>query len=126
MTTLAIPSKKTLWTGRIISILVILFMLLDAVMKVAKSAPSMKGSIELGWPEDLVPLIGIFLLICTTLYAIPRTAFIGAILLTGYLGGAISIMMRANTPYFFPFFMGILAWTGLFLKDQRLRELLRG
>jgi hypothetical protein len=120
MTTVTSRPKGALWTGRIFSILTILFMLLDAIMKVAKAAPSMKGSVDLGWPEDKVQGIGIILLVSTILYAIPRTALLGAILLTAYLGGAVSIMMRAGQPWFFPVVFAILTWGGLYLRDERV------
>ena len=82
----------------------------------------MQGSTQLGWPEANVQGIGILLLICTILYIIPRTAVLGAVLLTGYLGGAISIMVRADAAghsYFFPLLFGILAWVGLCMRDPK-------
>jgi hypothetical protein len=115
-------SKKKTWFGWIISGLCILFLLVDAIMKIAKTAPSMQGSAQLGWPGDSVQGIGILLLICTILYIIPRTAVPGAVLLTGYLGGAIAIMVRADAAghsYFFPLVFGILVWTGLCMRDQK-------
>ncbi|HEY4789604.1 MAG TPA: DoxX family protein [Bacteroidales bacterium] len=120
-------SKKLLWTGRVISILCVLFLLLDAIMKVVKSAPSVQGSVQIGWPVDTIQGIGIVLLLCTALYIIPRTAILGAILLTGYLGGAVAVMLRAATPghpYIFPVIFGILVWAGLFLRDHKLRDLI--
>lgn len=121
-------SKKKIWFGWIISGLCILFMLVDAIMKIAKTAPSMQGSAQLGWPGDSVQGIGILLLICTILYIIPRTAVPGAVLLTGYLGGAIAIMVRADAAghsYFFPLIFGILAWVGLFMRDQKANTVIR-
>lgn len=117
-------SNAALWTGRILSILCILFLLVDALMKVANAAPSVEGSIQLGWPEQSVQGIGIVLLICIILYIIPRTAILGAILLTGYLGGAISIMVRVSQPYYFPLIFGVLVWAGLFLRDEKLRTII--
>lgn len=120
-------SKGMVWTGRIISILVILFLLMDAIMKIIKEEHSMKGSAEVGWPADAVQSIGIVLLIATILYAIPRTAVLGAILLTGYLGGAVAVMIIANMPghpYAFPVVIGILMWAGRFLQDEKLRALI--
>ncbi|MEP7143261.1 MAG: DoxX family protein [Ferruginibacter sp.] len=122
-------SKKAIWAGRIISGLCILFLLADAIMKVAKTAPSVEGSIQLGWPEQSIQSIGILLLCCTVLYIIPRTAIAGAVLLTGFLGGATAIMIRADIPghpYFFPVVLGILIWFGLFLRDEKLRTLIAG
>src|SRR4051812_12776855 len=97
---------KMVWTGRIITILCILFLLVDAIMKVAMAGPSVEGSAKLGWPADLVKGIGITLLIATILYSIPRTAILGAILVTGYLGGAVAIMVIAHQPFYFPIFLG--------------------
>jgi DoxX-like family len=122
METTNAQSKATLWTGRIITILCVLFLLMDAVMKVAKATVSVEASGQLGWPANLVPAIGWVLLASTILYAIPRTAFLGAILLTGYLGGAIAIMLRAGQPYYFPIIFGVLVWTGLALRDSRVRS----
>lgn len=117
-------SKAMLRTGQVIHILCILFLLLDAVMKVIKEKHSIEGSVQLGWPVDGVQGIGITLLICTILYVIPRTAILGAILITGYLGGAIAIMIRAVQPMYFPAIFGVLVWAGLYLKDARLRALI--
>jgi len=121
------PSKAMLWTGRVISIVCILFLFVDAIMKVMESAPSMKGSIELGWPADGVRSIGLVLLLCTILYCIPRTAILGAILLTGYLGGAVAVMVMASVeghPYLFPIIFGVLVWAGVFLQNEKLRALM--
>jgi len=123
-TTTTQQSGKALWTGRIISGLCILFLLFDAVGKIIKESHSIEGSVQLGWPEHLVQPIGIVLFICTILYVIPRTAFIGAILLTGYLGGAVAIMVRAGQPLYFALVFGILVWIGLFLRSPKLKALL--
>lgn len=120
-------SKGMRWTGLIIMILVVLFLLVDAIMKVLETTPSVEGSVQLGWPSEGVQGIGIVLLIATVLYVIPRTAILGAILITGYLGGATAIMIRANVPghpYLFPVFMGVLVWAGLYLRDAALRALI--
>jgi hypothetical protein len=114
-------SKASTWSGWIITILVVLFLLVDAVMKVFEATVSMEGSIQLGWPPELVQAIGIILLVSTIIYMIPRTAAIGAILITGYLGGAISIMLRAGVPWFFPLIFGVLVWVGLGLRDAKTR-----
>ena len=121
-------SKKKIWSGWVISGLCILFLLVDAIMKIARTAPSMQGSAQLGWPESSVQGIGILLLLCTILYIIPRTAVLGAVLLTGYLGGAIAIMVRANLdghPFFFPLIIGILVWVGLFMHDRKANIFIR-
>lgn len=115
------------WSGRIISGLCILFLLVDAIMKIGKAATSIQASVQLGWPEGAVQGIGIILLICTILYVIPRTAMLGATLLTGYLGGAIAIMVRADTgghPFFFPLVFGILLWAGLFMHNEKVYTLI--
>ncbi|WP_212004433.1 DoxX family protein [Chitinophaga sp. HK235] len=124
MTTTITPSKSARLTGRIISILVILFALVDAIMKVFKAGPSMEGSTALGWPADQVQFIGILLLIGTILYAIPRTAILGAIIITAYLGGAVAIMVRVAQPYWFPVLFGILTWAALYLQDTGLRNMI--
>jgi DoxX-like family len=117
-------SHKGRLTGRIISILCILFLLFDAIMKVIRERHSIEASAQLGWPEHLVQPIGIALLLSTILYAIPRTAFVGAILLTGYLGGATATMVRTGQPLYFAVAFGILVWVGLFLREPRLRGLI--
>jgi hypothetical protein len=117
--------NKSLLTGRIISGLIVLFMLFDSIGKIIKEIHSIQGSIALGWPEHLVQPIGIVLLISTILYMIPRSAFIGAILLTAYLGGAIAIMVRVGQPLYFALVFGILVWVGLFLRNQKLRTLIQ-
>lgn len=112
------------WIGRIISGLVILFLLLDAAMKVLELEAAMEGSVELGYPERVVFGIGLALLVSTILYAIPRTAPLGAILLTGYLGGATATQVRVESAWFvFPVVLGILVWAGLYLRDDRVRGL---
>jgi len=117
-------TKKIVWVGRVISILCVLFLVMDGGMKVFKAKPSMDGSMLLGWPLHEVQGIGILLLCCTVLYAIPRTGVLGAILLTAYLGGATSVMVRADQPFFFPIVFGVLAWAGLFLRNEKLRALI--
>lgn len=121
----AAVSKMTLWAGRIISTLVALFMLFDGGIKVVKLAPAVEGTVRLGYPAGLVLPIGIVGLACAVLYAIPRTSILGAILLTGYLGGATATQVRLEDPWFFvPVGIGVLAWAGLFLRDKRVRTLL--
>ena len=117
-------SKGMLWAGRIITALCVLFLIVDGGMKAVKAIPSMEGSIQLGWPENLVQGAGLVLLGCTALYLIPRTAILGAILLTGYLGGATAIMVRTDTPYLFPIIFGVFVWVGIFLRHEKLRKLI--
>ena len=121
-------SKGRLWTGRIMSTLPALFLLIDGVGKLVKPAPVVQGTVQLGYPESVLVGLGIVLLSCTVLYVIPRTAILGAILLTGYLGGAIATHVRVGSPLFshilFPFYLAVLLWGGLYLRDARLRALI--
>src|SRR3989475_7923475 len=118
-------SRKRLWAGRILSALPTLFLLLDGVAKLVKPAPVVEGTVKLGYPESVIVPLGIVLLACTVLYMIPRTSVLGAILLTGYLGGAVATHVRVSDPLFthilFPVYLGVLIWTGLFLRDDALR-----
>ncbi len=116
-------SRKRLWAGRIISTLVVLFLLFDAVAKLMRIAPVLQAFARLGYPERLAVPIGILLLACTTVYVIPRTSVLGAILLSAYLGGATATHVRAGKPFYFPIVFGVLVWAGLFLRDDRLGEL---
>ena len=118
--------KGSLWTGRIIRILCILFLLFDAIMKIIREKHTISSSAQLGWPETAIQGTGIVLLICTILYIVPRTAVLGAILLTAYLGGATAIMVRSGNQVIFSIVFGVLVWTGLALRDARLRAVLLG
>ena len=121
------PSKMMLWAGRIISGLVALFLLVDGVMKLVKAEVVVKTTLELGYPESVVVGLGVVLTACTVLYLIPRTSILGAILLTGYLGGAVATHVRVGEglfPVLFPVVFGGLIWGGLFLRDDRLRSLI--
>jgi hypothetical protein len=123
-------SRKALWTGRILSGIVILFLLVDAGFKLIRPlpAPAVQAFGQLGYPIELAAGIGILLLCCVALYLIPRTSVLGAILLTGYLGGAVASHVRVGDPWFshalFPVYIGLLIWGGLYLRDQRLRALI--
>jgi hypothetical protein len=120
-------SKKSVWTGRIISALVVLFLLFDGVTKVMKEAHVLAAAAQLGFTERTIVGIGALLLACTAVYVIPRTSILGAILLTGYLGGATATNVRAGDPLFetlFPVIFGVLVWGGLFLRDEPLRALI--
>ncbi len=120
-------STKAIWAGRIISGLMALFMLVDAVMKFIKPPVVVEGTVKLGYPESAIFGLGVVLLISTILYMVPRTAVLGAILLTGYLGGAVATHVRVSDTTFtilFPVIFGALIWGGLFLRDARLRTLL--
>ncbi|WP_342087593.1 DoxX family protein [Dyadobacter sp. OTU695] len=117
-------TDKAALVGKIISALCILFLLFDAGGKVIMESHHVEGSAALGWPADQVQSIGIALLISTILYIIPRTAILGAILITGYLGGAIAVMVRAGQPLYFAAVFGVLVWAGLYLRDEKIRALI--
>ena len=120
-----IPVSKTmLWTGHIMSALPVLMLLMSGVMKFLKPGFVVEGFKHLGLPENLTLGIGILELACTVVYLIPRTAVLGAILLTGYLGGAILTHLRVGEAIFMQIIFGVLIWGGLFLRDPRLRELI--
>jgi hypothetical protein len=121
----SVPNSN-LWAGRIVSGLPALFLLVDGAMKLFKPEFVVKETVRLGYPESTIIPIGIVLIICTILYLIPTTAVLGAILLTGYLGGAVATHVRAGEPLFsvvFAIVFGILIWLELYLHDRRLREL---
>jgi hypothetical protein len=124
---MVIVSRKRLWAGRITSALPALFLLVDGAMKLAKPEVVVKTTVELGYAETVIVSLGVVLLACTILYLIPRTAVFGAILLTGYLGGAVATQVRADKGLFgilFPVLLGVLLWGGLALRDDRLRTLI--
>jgi len=117
-------SKKALWAGYIMSALPVLMLLFSAAMKFAKPPPVVEGFKHLGLPESIVFGLGVLEVSCTLLYVVPRTSVLGAILLTGYLGGAVLAHLRVGDPFFAPVILGVLLWGGLFLRDPRLRALI--
>lgn len=121
-------SPTARWASRILSGLVVAFLTFDAIMKLSGHAEVAKASARLGLPGSLAPTLGILLLVCVALYLIPRTAPLGAVLLTGYLGGAVLTHLRVGDPLLshtlFPVFVGVAAWAGLYLRDARVRALL--
>ncbi len=117
-------SKTMLWAGYIMSTLPVLMLLFSGVMKLMKPAPVVEGFAHLGYPESLALGLGIVELACAVVYVIPRTAVFGAILMTGYLGGATATHVRIGEPFFMPIVLGVLVWGGLYLRDDRLRALL--
>ena len=121
-------SSASLWGGRLMSGLAVAFLVFDAAMKFTRIAPVVEASGQLGIPLAVNPAIGILLLAFLALYVIPRTAVLGAILLTGYLGGAVALHVRVGNPLLshvlFPIYVGALIWGGLFLRDVRLRALI--
>jgi DoxX-like family len=124
---MASNSKTTTWIGYVLSALPALFLLLDGTMKLIKPAPVIEATVQLGYPESVIIGLGVVLLSCTILYLIPQTSVLGAILLTGYLGGAVATHVRVGDSLFsilFPVVFGILIWGGLYLRDERLRLLI--
>lgn len=120
-----LPSKKTLWIGRALSTLPVLAMIMSGTMKLLKPPPAVEGFEHLGWPVDYALGLGILELSCVAVYVIRRTSVLGAILITGYLGGAIATHVRIGE------FMiatqaglGVLVWLGLYLREPRLRALI--
>jgi hypothetical protein len=119
-------SRAMIWTGRIISTLMTLFLLFDCSIKFVQPPAVMKGSAQLGYSPHEVLGIGLALLICTALYAFPKTSVLGAITLSGYLGGAIASELRISAdplPLLFPFLFCVLVWLGLYLRESRVRAL---
>jgi hypothetical protein len=124
----AVQRSRTYWVGWGLSGLVIAFMLMDATMKLLVLPIVVESGAQLGFAgADMARNLGAMLLVCTVLYAVPRTAMLGAILLTGYLGGAVATHVRVGSPLFshvlFGVYLGLLLWGGLYLRDERLRSL---
>ena len=121
-------TASRLWTGRVLTAIPILFLAFDGAAKVMNVAAVRESMAQLGYPADAGVGIGIILLACVTLYAVPRTSVLGAVLLTGYLGGAIATHVRVGSPLFshtlFPIYIAAMIWGGLYLRDGRLRALL--
>ena len=121
-------SKKSVWAGRLLGGLVVLFLISDGIFKFIKPAPVVDAFAHVGLPLGISVTLGILLLLCTALYAIPPTSVLGAILLTGYLGGAVATHLRVGDPLFshilFPVYLGVLLWLGLYLREERLRALI--
>ena len=122
------PLTAKVWTGRVIGGIVILFMLMDSIFKFIVNEEVIKGTTDLGFQVHHLPIMGTLALIATLLYIFPRTEIPGALLLTGYWGGAIATHVRMDNPLFthilFPVYLGILAWGALWIKSERLRNLI--
>jgi hypothetical protein len=118
------PIRGKLWTARILGALVILFLFVDAAGKVLRLAPYVEGTVRVGYPLACWVPLGLVLLASTILYAVPRTAVLGAILLTGYLGGATATHVRLAQPFSLPVVFGIIVWGCLYVRDARVRSLL--
>jgi uncharacterized membrane protein YphA (DoxX/SURF4 family) len=123
-------ARSAVWAGRILSGLVILFLLADGGMKLVPIPIVTQTMEQLGWPPtaELARMLGVLTILCTLLYSWPPTAVLGAILLTGYMGGAIATHLRAGSPLFthllFGFYLGLMIWGGLYLREPRLRALI--
>jgi hypothetical protein len=121
-------STTQLWTGRVMYALAVLFLLFDSAVKVLELAPGVEGTVQLGYPASAVLGIGLVQLVCVIVYVIPQTSVFGAILLTGYLGGAIATHVRIGNPLLthvlFPIYIAVLIWGALVLRDQRVRALI--
>ena len=118
-------SKKMLWSGRVMSAVPVLLLVMSGVMKLAKPQSVVDGFVHLGFPLSQLGGLGVLELLCTAIYLIPRTSVLGAILLTGYLGGATVTGLRVGDPTFpMPAILGVLVWGGLFLRDPRVRALI--
>ncbi len=120
-------SPKRLWIGRVMTGLSAAFLIFDGGMKLFKPPVVVQATVQMGYPESTIVGIGVVLLACTLLYLIPRTSILGAVLLTGYLGGAVASNVRAEQPVFnivFPIVFACIAWGGLWLREARLKQLL--
>lgn len=125
--TLTSAARPVSWTGRVLSSIIVLFMVFDGTIHVLKPSPVADAFAQLGVPLHLSAGIGVIELICTVLYAVPQTSVLGALLLTAYLGGATATQVRAEAAWFpvlFPSLMGVLLWAGLTLRSSRVRALL--
>ena len=135
MTDILIPTavvegtSTQVWAGRVLSALAVLFLLMDAVLKLLMLPVAVEGTKQLGYPVNIIAVLGVIQIICLALYVIPRTSLLGAILWTGYLGGAVATHVRVGNPLFshilFPVYVAAMLWAGLWLRDQRLREFTR-
>ena len=122
-------SARTRWAGRVVTGLAVAFLLFDTTIKLVAAKEAVDGTVQLGWQAHHLPILGVIEIVCLALYLIPRTAPIGAILWTGYLGGAIATHLRLDNPLFshilFPTYVAALIWGGLYLRDARVRALVR-
>ena len=123
------PTQKARWGGRVLSAVPVLFMAFDSAIKFTQIEPVTESFARLGYNLDVAPVIGLLELVCLVAYLVPRTAVLGAVLLTGFLGGAIATHVRVADPLFshilFPTYVAVLLWSGLYLRDPRVRELMR-
>ena len=117
-------SGKVVWVGRVISVLLSLLFAMSAFMKLKGGAEVMQGMAHLGFPESLIMPLAILEISCVVIYLIPATSVLGAILLTGYIGGAICTHLRVGDPFFIQIALGIFVWLGLYLRENRLKALI--
>jgi len=117
-------SGKVVWVGRVISVLLSLLFAMSAFMKLKGGAEVMQGMAHLGFPESLIIPLAILEISCVVIYLIPATSVLGAILLTGYIGGAICTHLRVGDPFFIQIALGIFVWLGLYLRENRLKALI--
>lgn len=119
-------ASKKVWTGRILSGFAVLFMFFDSITKLLETPQVVQGTAKLGYPVSLIPVIGTILLLLTILYVIPRTSIFAAILLTGYLGGALASNLRIMSPLFsnalFPVYFAVILWGGIYLRDELISQ----
>lgn len=117
--------KRALWAGRVLSGLAVLFLAFDAVFKLTSSEAAASASAQLGWSATSIVQLGLIELVCLGVYLVPRSAIVGAVLWTGYLGGAIATHLRVGDPLLshtlFPLYVAALLWGGLWLRDRRVR-----
>jgi len=118
------PVSKKIWAGRILSALPVLVLVFTGTFVLLKPAAAMQGFAHYGYPDGAMLRITMVEIVCAILYAIPRTSVLGAILMTGYLGGATATHVRVGEPFFLPIIVGVVVWAGLFLRDGRLRMLI--
>ena len=129
ISTVVAPSVKSQWIGRVLSGVAVLFLLFDASMKLLRVPAAVEGTTQLGYPAGVLVPLGIVQVVCLIAYLVPRTAIFGAVLWTGYLGGAIATHVRLGNPLLshvlFPVYVALLLWGGLWLRDLRLRAMFK-
>ena len=122
-------SARTRWAGRILTGIAVLFLIFDMAIKFSGAKEAVEGTTQLGWQPHHLPILGAIQLVCLVVYLVPRTAPLGAVLWTGYLGGAIATHLRLDNPLFshilFPIYVAALLWGGLYLRDARVRAAIR-
>ncbi len=125
----AARSTRARWAGRALTGVAVLFLLFDTSIKLAAAKEAVEGTVQLGWAPHHLPILGLIEVACLLLYLVPRTAPLGAVLWTGYLGGAIATHLRLDNPLLthvlFPTYVAALIWGGLYLRDERVRNVLR-